>query len=232
MIRVILVKRDEIINVLSENILFAAIDIDQIEYLLSLCEYNIEYFEKNNVISNEGDNCKKIGFILDGKISAVKLNHNGSHMVVRSMGRCDFFGDALVFSSKQECPTNIITIDKSTVMFISYENLLSLCEIDEVFLKNFLRSLSDKIFLLNEKIKILSYPSVRQRLSYFLIKQSQLQQTKDIVLSITREELSELLGTARPSVSRELSRMFDDELISVDGKHISILNFEEMEYLI
>ncbi len=149
-----------------------------------------------------------------------------------TINRGGFFGDALVFASKQECPTNIVTASKSTVMFVSYGSLLLLCEIDEVFLKNFLRSLSDKIFLLNEKIKILSYPSVRQRLCYFLIKQSELQQTEDVILNVTREELSELIGIARPSISRELSRMVENNLISVDGKHISISNVEAMKFLI
>ncbi len=225
-------KKGEIIKILSESILFYGISQERIEYLLSLCAYNIEYFEKNNIISNEGDSCRKIGFILDGKINAVKLNSNGSHVNVRSMTRGSYFGDALVFSSKQVCPTNIVTATTSSVLFISSESLLSLCEIDEIFLKNFLRSLSDKIFLLNETIKILSYQSVRQRLSYFLIKQSELQQTIDIVLNVTREELSELLGITRPSVSRELSRMVESGLISVRGKHISILDFEKIIILI
>ena len=225
-------KNDEIVKILDENVLFEGISLDRIIYLLSLCKYNIEDFEKNNVISNEGDFCNKIGFILDGKISAIKLNPNGNHITVRSMTRGDYFGDALVFSSKQECPTNIVTTSSSSILFISYESLLYICEIDEMFLKNFLRSLSDKIFLLNEKIKILSYQSVRQRLSYFLTNLSDIQQSKDVVLNITREELSDFLGLTRPSISRELSKMVKSDLITVDGKNISILNIEVMRNLI
>lgn len=225
-------KKNEIIDILNNNILFNNIDLDRIDYLLSLCNYEIVSFEKNNIISNESDKCERIGFILDGKINALKLNPNGSNMVVRSMTQSDFFGDALIFASKQECPTNIIASSKSTVLFVASESLLSLCEIDEIFLKNFLKGLSDKIFLLNEKIKILSYQSVRQRLSYFFIKQSEIQQTDDIILNVNREELSELLGIARPSISRELSRMLKDELILVKGNNISILNLELLHEII
>lgn len=225
-------NKDEVVKILNESVLFAKISTDRIAYLLSLCKYNIEDFEKDNVISNEGDFCSRIGFILDGKINAIKLNPNGNHMTVRSMTRGDYFGDALVFSSKQECPTNIVTTSSSSILFISYESLLYICEIDEMFLKNFLRSLSDKIFLLNEKIKILSYQSVRQKLSYFLVKLSDIQQSKNVVLNITREELSDFLGVTRPSISRELSKMAKNNLIKVYGKNISILDIEAMRKLL
>lgn len=225
-------KKSKVIDILSKNILFSGIDTERIDYLLSLCKYKIILFEKNNIISYEDSLCREIGFVLDGKVSAVKLNPNGTHMVVRSILEGDFFGDALVFSSVQKCPTNIITATKATILFIPYESLLYFCEVDELFLKNFLRSLSDKIFLLNEKIKILSYHSVRQRLCYYLIKQSKIQKTNEIVLNITREELGNLLGTARPSISRELSKMVEDGLISVDGRNVVILDFDDMNLLL
>ncbi len=225
-------KKDEIVYILSTNTLFKGLYLDRIECLLDLCNYNISVFEKNSIVLNENDPCANMGFILEGKVNSIKSDPDGSNTIVRSMTVGDFFGEALVFSSGQSCPSNIMTSGKTTILFISSESLLSLCEIDEIFLKNFLRSLSDKILLLNKKIKILSYASVRQKLSCFFIDLSNIQQTCDIVLDMTREELSQLLGVARPSISRELSKMVSSNLISVKGRNITLLNIEYMANLL
>ena len=47
-----------------------------------------------------------------------------------------------------------------------------------------------------------------------------------------RENLSELLGAARPSVSRELMKMYDEGLINVDGKKIYGVDFDGLADLI
>lgn len=223
-----ILQDEEILNILARNVLFNNLDKERISYLLSISNYHRKTFPKDSIIVYENDLCNNVGFVLSGSVNISKMNVDGSNMTIKTMTKGDFFGDALLFSSYRTCHSTIITASEATVLFISSEDILKICDLDEIFLRNFLAALSDKIGLLNQKIRILSFSSVRQRIVCFLLEEYKKQGSKNINLQITREELGELLAVTRPSISRELSKMEKDGLISVKGRKISILNLDEM----
>lgn len=214
------------VDVVKGNALFRGIEEGRVEQLLLLCNYSILQLETDTILSSENEPCKSMGFVLGGKVSNYKTSPSGNNVVVKTMGKGEYFAEALVFSSSGECPSTIIAEKNSVVLMISAKDILAICEEEPVFLRNLLVSLSDKVFMLNKKIKLLSYPSVRQRLASFLLDEMHKHHSSNFTLDKTREELSEYIGVARPSVSRELSKMAEDGLISVSGKSIKILDIE------
>ena len=50
-----------------------------------------------------------------------------------------------------------------------------------------------------------------------------------IKISLTREEIANLVGTATESAIRLISEFKQDELISVDGRNIRILNHDKLK---
>lgn len=221
-------KKEKILDILSKTTLFENLTIENIDYLLGFCNYTLRDLDKDSIIYHEDQECSNVGIVLEGRVNISKMNIDGSSMTIKTMGIGDSFGDALLFSSYRSCHSTIITADPSKVLFISSEDILHICELDEVFLRNFLRSLSNNIRLLNKKIRILSYPSVRERLICFLLEEYKTQKSKYITLDLTREELGDLLAVARPSISRELSKMEKDGLITVKGREISIIDLDKI----
>lgn len=222
----------QIVEVLEGNMLFSGIKNERKAELLSLCSYKVLEVESETILSSESEPCKNMGFVLKGKVSNYKTNPSGNHVVVKSMTRGEYFAEALVFASNQECPSTIIAGKHSTVLMISAEDVLMICEEEPVFLRNLLVSLSNKVFMLNRKIKLLSYASVRQRLSHFFLDEIRKHHSSRFTLDKTRDELGEYIGVARPSVSRELSKMAKDRLISVSGKHIEVLDIDALTELL
>ena len=58
-----------------------------------------------------------------------------------------------------------------------------------------------------------------------------LNEKKEIKLDMTREELADYLGAARPSLSRTLTQMQDEGIISIHKRVIRIENPELFEEL-
>jgi len=52
--------------------------------------------------------------------------------------------------------------------------------------------------------------------------------SNDFTMPLTRGEIGDLIGTSRESVSRILSDMSQDKIISLDASQISILNKEAL----
>jgi len=98
------------------------------------------------------------------------------------------------------------------------------CRAHSVIIQNMLGILAGKAYYLNNKLQLLTSGSLRQRISKYLIENCQ--NNKYVKLPMNREQLSAYLNVARPSLSRELTRMQEEELIEVDRDMVKILDFD------
>jgi CRP-like cAMP-binding protein len=79
----------------------------------------------------------------------------------------------------------------------------------------------------NEYITDIAQKTVRERLAEILIRLQNdfgLDKNKVLQISLTREELANIVGTATESVIRFLSEFKQDRLIDLSGRKIIILN--------
>ena len=92
-----------------------------------------------------------------------------------------------------------------------------------------LMSFARNAYALNMRLRILSCPTLRQKIAKMLLVYNDRDMSKPI--NMTREGLAEFLGVTRPSVSRELMKMHDDGLIEIKGRKIYVLDPAEIEAL-
>ena len=90
-------------------------------------------------------------------------------------------------------------------------------------------TLSNKIFMLNSKIKSIAFKSIKHKVINFILEQAKMQKSETINLKESKEEIASSLGIPRPSLSRELMNLRDLKYIEFDINVIKILNFEELE---
>jgi CRP-like cAMP-binding protein len=205
---------------------------EYISKLLSKVNIQIHSYKKDALIASEGDLCSNMGFILKGQIDVLKSNASGNIVVVYSLKQGDSFGDALVFAEVHEYPSSLLATKESKVLMISSADILALCEKDHNFQRNLIKSLSERIIYLNQKVKILSHRTIRQKLSYYILEESQKQKSLDLKCRHTRSDIADLIGSTRPSVSRELSNMQSKGIIRLTPKSILILNKFMLEELL
>ena len=93
-----------------------------------------------------------------------------------------------------------------------------------------LKSLCHDLGLADERIQSLAQKSVRERLAetlLFLQKTFQNENDTDenlIAVTLPREDIANIVGTATETVIRLLSEFKNDKLIDMEGKKIRILN--------
>ena len=104
-----------------------------------------------------------------------------------------------------------------------------MCSAYPKVLNNFMRLLSSKILLLNRKIKELSFETLRQKISNYLLSQYEIQKTTELTLPMSRKDLAEHLGVQRPSLSREFINMKEDGLINFNKRLVQIKDLDGLE---
>jgi len=213
-------------NALSDNlkrcILFKDMKYEDLSNFLNLSNYTIKKYSKGNVVVIEGSRCKELGILLEGLLEAQALYPSGKLLTLAQLKPVEIFGEAVLFSKMNEFPATIGAIKDSKIMFIKKENLINCLTNCHKFTENFLELLSNKLLILNKKVKMLSLGSIRQKIGNFLMEKYKEQGSNIIKVTLSRKEMAEHMGIQRPSLSRELIKMRKERIIEFDKKVIII----------
>ncbi|MDP4147098.1 MAG: Crp/Fnr family transcriptional regulator [Bacillota bacterium] len=220
----------DVLNVLKLSSIFRNFSDEDISKLLPEISYRIVEYHKDDAVAIEGDKCQSIGIILQGKVEIQKLFASGKTVTIAALKPSDTFAEAIIFSDVSKYPATIVSSENTRIIFISKNDIISLCTINPKILTNFIGLLSNKILMLNKKIKNLSYQTIRQRVSSYILEEHQKQKKLTIVLPLSRQQMSEYLGIPRPSLSRELAHMKDEGLIDFNKNTVKILDIEALEF--
>ena len=220
---------EEIIKTIKKNQLFIGLNNETIKNVLKEIKYYIKTYSKGEIIANEDDECRSLSLVLSGTVEIQRLYSNGKYIVLSRLLEGDVFGEALVFSKAKTYPATVIALSECKVLFINKNDVLKICSNEEKILENFVSLLSDKVFILNSKIKSISFKSIRQKVINYILNEAKEQKSNSIILKNTKEEIASLLGIPRPSLSRELINLRDMNYIEFNRKKITIFDIENLE---
>jgi len=213
-------------NVLLDNlkrcILFKDIKYEDLSNFLNMSNYTIKKYPKGNMVTIEGSKCEELGILLEGLLEAQALYPSGKLLTLTRLSPVEIFGEAILFSKMNKFPVTIGAIKDSRIMFIKKENLINCLTNCHKFMENFLELLSNKLLILNKKVKMLSLESIRKKIENFLIEEYKKQGSNIIKVFLSRKEMAEHMGIQRPSLSRELIKMRKERIIDFNREVIII----------
>lgn len=218
-----------VIEKLQNSVFFKGLSQDEIRKIVKELRYSNKYYKKGEIIANEEDECNAIGFIIKGEIEIQRIYYSGKSITLNKFYSGEVFGEALVFSSHSTYPATIMAAKPCNIVFIKREDILSLCLKDKHLLENFMGLLSDKLLILNSKIKSISFKTVRAKVVNYILNKVQDPDNLVIELKDSKESIANYIGIPRPSFSRELIKLRDEGLIEFDRKTITILEIERLE---
>lgn len=219
----------EILETLSGNFLFKEVTRTELELIVESLKYRKAKYKKGEIIAHEDEPCTTLGVILSGEIEIQRLYSSGKTIVLARFSKSDVFGEAILFANESMYPATVAAITDCEILYLNKEEILKIFAKSEGALKNFLSLLSNKIMILNAKIKNISYKSVRQKVISYILDKSKNGLKTHIVLKDNKEVIAADLGIPRPSLSRELIKLRELGYISFDRNTIDILNLEQLE---
>jgi CRP-like cAMP-binding protein len=220
---------NELETTLAATALFEGFPMSELEGLLAQISPVRRAYTKDQVIAIEGDACDAIGVVAEGSLRVERILPSGKLVIVDLLSQGNSFGEAVLFSAADAYPATLTANEPASILFLSRGEVSWLCSRSPRFLSNFLRLLSDKILMLNRKIKTLSFQSVRQKVANYLLEEAARQKTPILSLASSRREMADLLGIPRPSLSRELAAMQAEGWIEFERRTIRLVRPEKIE---
>jgi len=214
------------VKLLLNNPLFKDMDSSLLLKLIDFDHCIIGNYKKESLIVQEGDPCSSIGFVLSGVLAIQQFTPTGEVLTIKMFDTNDAFGTALYSSKAPQYPFTLMTMKDSKVLYMPFEQVRKLLKNSPLFNDNFIDFLSSRVLNFKEKIQMLQYKDVRSRLMLYLSKEYKNSGLTTFKLQHSRSLIADIIGVARPSVSRELTNMANDYLIQVSGQKITLLKPE------
>lgn len=219
----------DILKLLQNNFLFKGIDSENLKKIYEETKYHINKYDKGEIIAHEEEECSTIGLILEGTIELQRIYPSGKYIVLNKLTLGDVFGEAIIFSKQENYPATVIALNQCSILYIDKVDMLELFSREKRILENFLELLSNKVLMLNSKIKNISFKNIKHRVINYILETMKLQKNSTIKLKESKESIAAALGIPRPSLSRELINLRDMGYIDFDRSNIKILDIEALE---
>lgn len=214
---------------LENNSIFKNLTRDEAQQLNY--EKDFRFYKRGEILYNEGSRISGFYCINRGIIKVFKTGFDGKEQIIRFAKPGDIIAYRSVLSSEPACTTAEV-IEDCNVCFIPTELLISLIKGNSAFSLDLMKLTCHELGEANSYITDIAQKTVRERLAEVLlqlIKDFGLDDQKYLKISLTREELANIVGTATESVIRLLSEFKTDMLVELNGRKIKVLNIKGLE---
>lgn len=211
------------------NSVFRFLTRDEIERLNY--EKDFRLYKRGDILYNEGNRISGFYCINSGIIKVFKTGIDGKEQIIRFARKGEIIAYRSVLSNESAC-TSAKVVEDCQVCFIPSELLIQFVKTNPAFSFEIVKLTCHELAEANSYITDIAQKTVRERLAEVLIqlvKDFGVDEQKYLRISLTREELANIVGTATESVIRLLSEFKTDKLIELNGRRIKVLDLRGLE---
>jgi len=205
-------------DLLLNSPLFAFLTKDELPYMLDCLEARTKHYGAKQFIIRETESTEEVGVVLKGQIQIITEDLFGNRSITAKLGPGELFGQVAASKQANVSPVSVLAENECDILLLKFHKLVSpctrACSFHSRVIENMMNVLAERNLMMNRKLSILSQRSIRDKLLAFLAWQSQDKQSNKFSISFNRDELADYLCVNRSALSREISTMVDEGLIS------------------
>jgi CRP-like cAMP-binding protein len=190
----------------------------------------VKVIKKKTEIYSEGDMPLHVFFVKSGNVKTYKSHPDGKELIMNLYTTNDFFGFEPILENANYTESAMAMQETELISIPRHDFLLMIQSHPDVS-SSFIHLLCKKVAEREKQLLNLAYNSVRQRTAEALLKSDTLKD-EQAVISISRDDLAKMVGTASESVIRVLSDFKDEGLIDIDGGKIRIRQPAKLEKVV
>jgi CRP/FNR family transcriptional regulator, dissimilatory nitrate respiration regulator len=181
--------------------------------------------DRNQAISLRGDPMTSLLILVKGRAHAEIVTGDGHALVVENFLGPETIALAMLFCPDPHYPVSVIADSVCRITYLERELLLDLCQRSRAVLEQVLSDSGRRVSFLAGRLRMSQFASLRQKIAVYLADlrhRTDRESTTYVFIPHSRQELADLFGVARPSLSRELSRLCDEGILCAHGSRIEI----------
>ena len=210
-----------------DSALFTGVDEASCENMLRCFSAYEQRFSAGQTILTCGQQQDMIGVLLSGSAALLRLHADGNRTVLESMDEGSVFGEELAFTGFRDGSALIECREDCRVIFMRYDQITKRCEnacaCHSQVVTNLFQLLSKKSLHLSRRIEVLACRSIREKLLCFFEQLADEHGSRTFPLPFSLSMLADYISADRSAMMREMRKMREEDLISTEGRSVTLL---------
>ncbi len=211
--------------------IFADLDQPTLEKIAGLGK--TKSYEKDETILIEEDAGSALFVIIKGKVKVARQSSDGREVILTILSESDFFGEMAILDGLNRSAT-VVAIENSELFIIQRMDFINLLKEHPEISISLLQELTSRLRAADMKIKALSLKDAEGKVATVILQiADDVGKIKHGIVEIEKlplqQDLANMAGTSRETISRTLHSFAKKGLIELDGSRLRILNYEKFK---
>tara|TARA_B100001758_G_scaffold82174_1_gene69874 strand:- start:3018 stop:3701 length:684 start_codon:yes stop_codon:yes gene_type:complete len=188
-------------------------------------------YENGNYIFLEDSEGEQCFFVLKGSVKVTRLSKDGREVILAMLNKGDFFGEMSLLDGESRS-ANVIALEKTEVLTLDRNDFLDVVNDYPQIAVQLLKELAGRLRKSDRQIASLSLSDAEKRIALCIIRfadeQGIIQNGRvSIPKTPIQQDIANMAGTSRETVSRALSILEKEDLIARKGRELMILDYKK-----
>ena len=190
-----------------------------------------KHFENGNYIFLEDSEGEECFFVLEGSVKVTRLSKDGREVILAMLNEGEFFGEMSLLDGESRS-ANVIALEKTKVLTLDRNDFISVVNDYPQIAVQLLKELARRLRKSDRQIASLSLSDAEKRIALCIIRfadeQGVIQNGKvSIPKTPIQQDIANMAGTSRETVSRALGLLEKEDLIERNGRELIILDYKK-----
>ena len=190
-----------------------------------------KHFENGNYIFLEDSEGEQCFFVLEGSVKVTRLSKDGREVILAMLNEGDFFGEMSLLDGESRS-ANVIALEKTKVLTLDRNDFIAVVNDYPQIAVQLLKELARRLRKSDRQIASLSLSDAEKRIALSIIRfadeQGVIQNGKvSIPKTPIQQDIANMAGTSRETVSRALGLLEKEDLIERHGRELIILDYKK-----
>ncbi len=217
-------------EVFQKCILFKGLGEADFQYALDFFHAKERTFARGEALRLDDGIMRQFGLVLSGNIQVSMDDFDGNHMIMASVTPGITFGESLCYLGRRTF-VSVRSVTSSRVLMMDTDSLKDpdriMSPLDHDLVRRFTTMLAQRALAMNDRIQILSKPTIRRKVITLLSQYAGRSGSSVITLPFSREAMATYLGVNQSALSRELGAMQEEGMIEFKNNVFRILDHHE-----
>ena len=187
-------------------------------------------FENGNLIFLEESEGKNLFFVIEGSVKVTRLSKDGREVILAMLNAGDFFGEMSLLDGEARS-ANVIALEKTEVLSLKRDDFLVVLHDYPKIAIQLLKEMTSRLRKSDRQIVSLSLSDAEKRIALCIVRFADEQGViKNGQVTIPKipiqQDIANMAGTSRETVSRAMSLLTEEKYIERNGKELKILNYK------
>ncbi|NII27835.1 Crp/Fnr family transcriptional regulator [Pseudoflavitalea sp. X16] len=201
-------------------------DLPEEDLTLLSAHQSEHMYSKGEIIFREGAYPSGIFYIKKGKAKKYKVAKEGSEHIIYVANTGELLGFHAILEGDRY-PDSAASLEDSSIIFFPKEDFLEVLQRSSVLSRRLLKTLSHEFAVIVNSLTLFTQRSVRERLALQLVVLREkykvdFQPGMPVEINLSREDLANLVGTARENIVRILSEFKEAGILETKGRKIIV----------